>query len=239
MSGSGIPMEPTPLSDIHLPERAVNEITSANLDEWITNHRVTVQRQWWASTLADAGLADTVVGEDITRGQIFRLAARSATDPDAALTLLWNSLAWGSGNSIRNNKKRIASVAENPSRSAELLMEAARLSRTSPKAAYELLYPRFKGAIGQLGPAFFTKYLYFAGSGEADYPCAILDENVARALHDTCGWKSLPIKGGWHPNAYERYCTRLGMWVDKHEGITRRDMIERWLFEEGKRLADQ
>ena len=75
--------------------------------------------------------------------------------------------------------------------------------------------------------------------GAADYPCAILDENVARALHDTCGWKSLPIKGGWHPNAYERYCTRLGMWVDKHEGITRRDMIERWLFEEGKRLAEQ
>ncbi len=100
-----------------------------------------------------------------------------------------------------------------------------------------MLYPRHRGAIPQLGPAFFTKYLYFAGGGDPNHPCTILDINVARALHETCGWTSLPIEGGWHADTYERYCNLLGMWVEQHDGITRRDLIEKWLFEEGKRLA--
>lgn len=65
--------------------------------------------------------------------------------------------------------------------------------------------------LGQLGPAFFTKYLYFAGGGEPHHPCTILDVNVARALQDTCGWSSLPITGGWGSSAFDRYCTLLGM----------------------------
>ena len=71
-----------------------------------------------------------------------------------------------------------------------------------------------------------------------DHPCKILDENVARALRDACGWENLPVeKGGWYASTYDCYCTLLGAWVDEHEGIYRRDIIERWLFEEGKRLA--
>ncbi|RFZ63006.1 hypothetical protein DE4576_04945 [Mycobacterium marinum] len=83
-----------------------------------------------------------------------------------------------------------------------------------------------------LGPAFFTKYLYFAGGGQPQHPCAILDANVALALQKTCGWTSLPLKG-WLASAYQRYATLLQMWVDEH---SRRDTLERWLFEEGKRV---
>jgi hypothetical protein len=230
-------MGATPLDEICLPGHAVSEIARADTDEWITNHSVTVKRGWWTDKLTHAGLADTVVGSNISRGDIFTLAPQADTDPDAALTLLWNALAWGSGNRNRNNTKRIASVARDPRRAGELLMRAAALSHTSPAAAYELLFPGYRGAIGQLGPAFFTKYLYFAGCGEPHHPCTILDENVARALHDTCGWSSLPVKGGWSPSAYERYSTLLRMWAEKHPKITRRDLIERWLFEEGKRLV--
>ena len=39
--------------------------------------------------------------------------------------------------------------------------------------------------------------------------------------------------------AYGNYCKLLGGWVDQPYGIARRDVIERWLFEEGKRLAPQ
>lgn len=231
-------MEPTTLSEIHLPDRAITEIAGANVDTWITNHTVTLNRQWWTDELTSAGLADTVLGQDISRGEVFALAAGAAVDPDAALTLLWNSLAWGSGKRNRNNGKRIASVAEDTARASGLLMQAAALSRTSPAEAYELLYPHHKTAICQLGPAFFTKYLYFAGGGNPSHPCAILDENVARALRDACGWKSLPVeKAGWYASTYDRYCALLEMWVDEHDGINRRDLIERWLFEEGKRLA--
>jgi len=227
----------TPLDEIHLPDRAITAMADADVDEWITHHRVPVSRQWWTDKLTGAGLADTVLSSAISRGEIFGLAAKSAQDPDAALSLLWNSLAWGSGNKLRNNGKRINSVAQDPARAGSLLMQAAALSNTSPLEAYELLYPRHKTVIGQLGPAFFTKYLYFAGGGKSDHPCAIIDENVARALHETCGWKSLPIEGGWHASAYDRYCKLLSGWMDQHDDIVRRDIIERWLFEEGKRLA--
>ncbi len=36
------------------------------------------------------------------------------------------------------------------------------------------------GAIKQLGPAFGSKYLYFAGGGARDHPSLILDARVAR-----------------------------------------------------------
>ena len=57
---------------------------------------------------------------------------------------------------------------------------------------------------------------------------------MALALQKTCGWMSLPLKG-WLASAYQRYATLLGMWVDEHD-LGRRDSIERWLFEEGKRV---
>ena len=187
---------------------------------------------WRICAVRDNEILDTFTGETIRRADIFALADAAADDPTAALTLLWNALAWGSGDKRRNNKARIAAVATHPEAAAALLQQAAALSRTDPQAAYELLYPRNRTAIAGLGPAFFTKYLYFAGGGAAHHPCAILDENVALALQRTCGWASLPLSG-WLPTAYQRYATLLGMWADEHH-LTRRDSIERWLFEAGK-----
>jgi len=233
------PMGATSLTEIDLPDRAINKLVDVDVNEWINNHAITVDRQWWNEALAAHGLEDTLVGDTIRRRDIFELADRATTSPAAALSLLWNALAWGSGDRLRNNKLRIADVANDPAAAGHLLQRAAVLSRTSPLDAYELLFPRRRGAIRQLGPAFFTKYLYFAGAGQPDHPCAILDENVARALHDVCGWISLPIEGGWLASGYERYCTLLGMWVKQHNKIGRRDVIERWLFDEGKRIADE
>ncbi len=230
-------MGATPLTEINLPDHAVTELAAVDIDEWINNQAITVDRRWWTDTLDAYGLRNALVGDTICRGDIFGLAEKAAEEPEAALALLWNAVAWGSGKRNRNNSKRVASVAGDPTRAGELLMEAAALSRTSPVNAYALLYPRHRGAIHQLGPAFFTKYLYFAGAGKPDHPCAILDANVARALHDTCGWTSLPTTGGWLASAYDRYCALVGMWVKRHNGIGRRDVIERWLFGEGKRLA--
>jgi hypothetical protein len=227
-------MVATPLGEIHLPARAISELADVRVSDWIDNHAVDVGRPWWTRTLSEYGFDDTLTGETILRADIFALAGPALDSPDAALTLLWNALAWGSGDKRRNNKARIASAAADPHATGELLARAAQLSRTEPLAAYELLYPQNKTAISDLGPAFFTKYLYFAGGGAANHPCAILDENVALALNKACGWRSLPPEK-WFATAYDRYATLLGRWVDEH-GLHRRDVIERWLFEEGKKL---
>ncbi|MEU0498061.1 hypothetical protein [Mycobacterium sp. NPDC006124] len=225
-------MAATPLTEIHLPTRAVSELSGVDEDQWIHEHAISVGRPWWTRTLTEHGLADTLAGEAIRRADIFALADVATDDPEAALTLLWNALAWGSGNKRRNNKARVAAVAADRDTAAALLQRAASLSRTDPQAAYELLYPRNRAAIAGLGPAFFTKYLYFAGGGQPHHPCAILDENVALALQRHCGWVSLPLSG-WLSTAYQRYATLLGTWADQHH-LRRRDSIERWLFEAGK-----
>ncbi|ANE83367.1 hypothetical protein A7U43_27980 (plasmid) [Mycobacterium adipatum] len=225
-------MAATPLTEVRLPEQALSELSGINENQWIRDHAISVGRPWWTQTLAEHGFDDTLTGETIRRADIFALSDAAADDPAAALTLLWNALAWGSGDKRRNNKARIAAVAAHPEAAAALLQQAAALSRTDPQTAYELLYPRNRTAIAGLGPAFFTKYLYFAGGGEAHHPCAILDENVALALQKSCGWASLPLSG-WLSTAYQRYATLLGMWTDQHH-LGRRDSIERWLFEAGK-----
>lgn len=227
-------MPATPLTEIHLPKQALSDLSVVDDHAWIHDHAISVGRPWWTRTLAAHGLDDTLTGETIRRTDIFTLADAAGDDPAAALTLLWNALAWGSGDKRRNNKARIAAVAADPVRAAALLQHAATLSRTDPQAAYDLLYPRNRTAISDLGPAFFTKYLYFAGGGAPEHPCAILDENVAVALQKTCGWTSLPLKG-WLATAYQRYAVLLGMWADQHH-LRRRDSIERWLFEAGKSL---
>ncbi|MDR7170513.1 hypothetical protein J2W56_004264 [Nocardia kruczakiae] len=84
-------------------------------------------------------------------------------------------------------------------------------------------------AIEFLGPAFFTKYLYFAGGGDPDHPCCILDTRVATTLH-RAGWSSLPTKGSWLASAYQRYNDLLADWKTR-TGAPRRDVIERWLFD--------
>ncbi|MHA3019659.1 8-oxoguanine DNA glycosylase OGG fold protein [Mycobacterium sp. BMJ-28] len=228
-------MAATDLADIHLPASAVIELQATDPTRWIHGHGFPVNRQWWTVELTKHGLDDTILGDSISRSDLFNIAQPALDDPAAALTLLWNSLAWGSGDSQRNNKARIASIAADPDSAAALLQEAARLSRTDPRAAYDLLRPKNKTAISDLGPAFFTKYLYFAGGGRGDHRSCILDRNVAASLNRTCSWATLPIEGAWLASAYERYALLLDRWVDEHH-LSRHDVVERWLFEDGKTI---
>lgn len=227
----------TDLADIHLPADAVRQLKETDSGTWIYGHGFPINRQWWTTELTKHGLADTVLGDSISRGDIFGIAEPALNDPAAALTLLWNALAWGSGDNQRNNKARIASIAADPDSAGALLQQAARLSREDPRAAYDLLRPEKSTAIKALGPAFFTKYLYFAGGGNAHHRCSILDRNVAASLNRTCGWTSLPIDdGNWLATAYERYALLLDRWVDQHQ-LPRHDLLERWLFEDGKTIT--
>ncbi|RFZ63005.1 hypothetical protein DE4576_04944 [Mycobacterium marinum] len=89
-------MSATPLTRIYLPERAVTELSGVDATDWINNHTIRVGRSWWTEALQSQGLDDTIIGDTIRRVDIFVLATPAADDPAAALTLLWNALAWGS-----------------------------------------------------------------------------------------------------------------------------------------------
>ena len=165
---------------------------------------------------------------------MFKLAGAAQTSARDAERLLWNAVAWGAGKKPRLSRKRIESVAQDRVRLSELLRQAAVLSRSQPVDAYALLRPR-DNAIKHLGPAFFTKYLYFAGGGDADHPCCILDDRVAHSLQ-VAGWHSLPRRSDWWPSTYGRFMELLARWK-RETSAARLDLIERYLFDAHGRIA--
>jgi len=247
--------EPTDLSQVPMPRACRKWLQEADVAAVIHDQWVKVNLTWWNSAIEAVGggpVQGTVgdemsaVGEGtISRGDLFKIAPRAAFEPDAALALLWHSVAWGAGPSgLRNVPRLIDSVRRNDD-AASHLMRAASLAVTSPHEAYTLLRPGQKNLFTSLGPAFFTKYLYFASADDSHQPCLILDRNVAVSLFHH-GWTSLqadnPKKNSnWPVSTYDRYLELVTRWLDELEADTgqrpRADLIERWLFDDGKTVT--
>jgi hypothetical protein len=176
----------------------------------------------------------------MTRSQVFDTARRLRNGDDsdeAVLSLLWHALAWGTGRRYRQNERRINAMRSQDN--VNLLRNAAKASTADPRAAYSMLIRPGGGRIDGLGPSFFTKFLYFAGAGVPDHPCAILDANVAKALH-RAGWTSLRDGwANWYTDTYVSYEELLQRWArelgeDSQEPVAL-DQIEYALFRLGAR----
>jgi hypothetical protein len=199
-----------------------------------------VNPEWWNNELIDRGLPggplqvtyDSRHRPGIGRGALFELAATTDSS-DGELRLLWHTLAWGGGKRARLMSKRLDSVAANPEGAASALRTAVANAQGSPVDAYETLYPSGRTLLKYLGPAFFTKFLYFAGRGVATHPCAILDRVVAANLRGR-GWDGLR-SAGWSAVTYEQYCELLACWAREASNRLGRpvalDEIELWLFD--------
>lgn len=138
--------------------------------------------RWWASK----GIA--IDADLLSRADLFALAekTRAAEKPDW-VSALWHVLAWGVAGELRN-VPTIVSFAEELNgreRLNDLLGHAADLSFNGEiVGAYRALYKQ----IPRLGPAFFTKFLYFTGDHASGQPrCVILDSRVASALFTLTG----------------------------------------------------
>ncbi|MEU4767972.1 hypothetical protein AB0H12_32455 [Actinosynnema sp. NPDC023794] len=188
----------------------------------VNDHAIHVREQWWRDAIGARGLPGTPpVGPTLTRAEVWAQA-------DDVFTLLWRAPAWGSGSHLRQNARRLDSIAADVPRAEKLLAEAAEKSRHDAAGAYALLWPDNRSAIRALGPSFFTKFLYFAGGGDPEHPCLVLDRVVATALRDHCGWASLDPAGSWPAHTYQRYCDLLARWArERHRAP---DEIERTLF---------
>jgi hypothetical protein len=208
----------TDLSTLALPAWAVPTSTR---EDGVVNQRIEIPDLWWQAQLSARSLPGTPpTGSALTRASVW------AGDSDD-FSLLWRTLAWGSGFQLRLNIQRLDSIATDLPRARKILTEA-REAVGDPKAAYALLRSGKHNAIRWFGPSFFTKFLYFAGGGEADHPCLILDQVVATKLHDHCGWTSLVGNGPWPDYTYQRYCDLLARWAG--ERGCARDQIEHSLF---------
>lgn len=141
------------------------------------------------------------------------------------------------GRHVENNLKRIAAFADPTAREdrVELLRAATIAARQGDTAtAYGTLIRRGGGAIPDLGPAFFTKFLYLVGGGRPGHACLILDARVATSLH-AAGWSTIPAGSyNWYTQTYVAYCRLLAGWAHAASAATGQPMapdeFERALF---------
>ncbi|MFF2678048.1 hypothetical protein ACFVRT_15865 [Arthrobacter koreensis] len=225
-------------SDAPLPSYVSGSLPGV---ETVMNHSIKVDGDRWQKALADRGLPalEGALADPgltlVSRGDVFELGAREITAGNA-FQLLYYSLAWGLGRRGRKFNQRIDGLAEDQQRATELLVDAWTAVRRNdpPEDVYSILTtPKGKARIPQFGPAFSTKFLYFAQGPDVPPRYVILDKVVATKLHEA--WPGAP-KAGWYPDTYERYCSFMSRWADlATEGLNgernvRADEIEYAVF---------
>jgi hypothetical protein len=200
---------------------------------------IKIPASWWKTRLAEHDAPGGQFQDNnghLTRADVWRHGSTAADDGDAAATLLWHALAWGTGAKPRHCRRRVSAVSRTRDTTLNLLAEAAALAKSDPVGAYRLLHPRHRrSTIHGLGPAFGTKFLYFAGGGNPTHPCLILDSRVASALR-LRGWEAFPY-GRWWPETYGQYCELLRCWANElssPDQAVHPDQVEFWLFRAGR-----
>lgn len=172
----------------------------------------------------------------ISRDLLFDMAetARKSDSDDDHLRLFWHALAWGVMGNFRNAGQIAHSAQDEAGR-----LRLAHAVRTASLASYAgdiaSAYRAFvETKINRLGPAFFTKILYFTGNRESVDPrCLIFDAHVESALPTITGQSYSSTK---RTTDYVRYCADVHDWARKYGTIP--DAVEGRLYQLGQRTGD-
>lgn len=182
----------------------------------------------WPPELDEAPMSGT--RRLVDRGLIFRIAERASSDNEdewAASQLHAAIAVWGAPPGIPMTRA-IRPLAE--SGVGHKLSQAMRLVRgEGPESAYKALSRNGRLRVANLGPSYFTKFLYFGGFGAKQHmpQPLIMDDNVIEGLKAV-------TKQPWTASAadYVRYLDRAAEWAT--EFSTSADVIERRLYEIGE-----
>lgn len=187
--------------------------------EAVMGQAISVDGARWGRALSERSLpplSGKLADSDrimVNRQDVFNRGDQKLTIENA-FQLLYYSMAWGLGLRASRLHQRLDSIAEHQDTAGELLVRAWESARVGApvKEAYSLLTTSTgAGQIPWFGPAFSTKFLYFAQGNGAEIRHLILDKIVASNLHKDV-WPNAPT-GAWWPETYERYCSLLTRWA--------------------------
>lgn len=209
-----------------------HEAAAGGVENIVESHTVSLKADTWRDLLKDAPdllQAATKTG-GISRKDVTAVATSSA-DTDEWVPLLNASYAWGQGRNGYGPSRLRAIHAGAASAGVDIettLNEAVDTMRAGTAVD---AYARLDGAIPDLGPAFFTKFLYFAGTrvAPASGPAPlVLDAVVAGRLASLTAARAaaagLPDPDGlsswlWTNTDWSPY--RYGVWLDYAQAATR------------------
>ncbi|MCW1824996.1 hypothetical protein OLG66_29185 [Mycobacterium senegalense] len=180
--------------------------------------------KWWADHGIVIGLAE------LSREQLFAHAAQCRLQGDHAdwVSLLWHVLAWGVIGDYRNATTIVASAAgaEQRAQLNDILCAAAEASyRGEIRSAYSAI----RGKVHRLGPAFFSKFLYFTGDRDSPGPrCMILDSRVTASAFTLTGHDYSEKKAA----TYERFCNDVHKWSQQFDVPA--DVVEFRMYQFGQ-----
>lgn len=205
---------------LHQLPDAVFESLPTGRDQVMTDSPKAVDADRWRRELAARNLpkpTGKLAGSGtvwLSRADVFEYADMEPSR-EASLQLLYASLAWGLGTKASYLKGRLDGLAKDRDGAVDLLMAAWQHVRdgADPQACYEgLVKRRGGGRIYGNGPAFATKFLYFAHGSKTSPRCVILDQVVAGKLRDLGVWPNASTSA-WFPSTYANYCDLMGHWA--------------------------
>ncbi|USA02728.1 hypothetical protein NCG97_21945 [Streptomyces lydicamycinicus] len=219
-------VDPPPDRESYVLEQAV----SFNPDQWITR---LPNDEWWPKRLDDLPCVGRWPAVD--RRTVFHMA-EDANTSEGRRELLMAALVWGTGTKAREVARRARIFRENDLDwlDERICSAKAEVDRGDPVAAYRVLNDRY-ARVKHFGPAFFSKLLYFATAGciSGGHWPLIIDSNVALALNELSAqeWR---VDERWDSGKYTSYLELAHLWAEQWG--TEPDVVERRLFERGKRL---
>jgi hypothetical protein len=157
--------------------------------------------------------------------EAIRAASREAAEgPAQAVRAFMATMIWGYGRVGYGPWRTRRVLEETPEAPLKLTTAAALVRADGGPVAYRAMTSALR--LRFLGPAFGTKYLYFAPSQPDNPPALILDRLVAGWLNRHAGTRINPIT--WAPSTYKHY---VGLLVEFAEELdVGPDAIEERIF---------
>lgn len=195
---------------------------------------IPVHAERWRKALpAGAWPAGFAEGNTAFRADVFDVADRWRNGAASTVHLVTAALAWGHGIRGYGRYRTRQVLAQDPNGTRlDAALEALRTPKPSPDALLDA-YDHFRSThrLRGLGPAFFTKILYFAGyrHGRGGIQPLILDKVVAGRLPDEAG-PANRYTTQWASSTWHAYLRWAAAEAARPEFGGRPELVEMSLF---------
>lgn len=166
----------------------------------------------------------------LSRDNVFAIATTNAEHRELHTAVA--AYVWGIGKNAYSIRWMVRAFTRNTDVVEDKLRLAASvLENDGPVAAYKAMFRGGEANMKFMGPAYFTKFLFFIGYKDtaAELRPLILDKRVATALRKRPDFPLQPRDGDWPSTVYEQYLTYC-----RDQNSDDPEAVEIALFNEGR-----